>query len=247
MQPAIAPVAPGSVFSRRASSDVASAASAMLRAISASPPRRAWKSMRASVASHALGSRVPVQSNSSQEALAQPVRDRHRMQVVLAVAAAHRGTPNPSARTAICGSCRHTSRRRSARMSSGTCAGPCAPSTSTGTPAAWHTATIRRSGSTSALAEVMWSITASRRARRQRRCDIGDDRIGVRMRERHVGFHHARAGAFGDEADRVAHRAVAMAQHHDLDRPARDAANAARRCSRSSHCRRMRCPCHRRR
>ena len=40
IDPASSPVAPGSVFSRRASSDVASAASAMLRAISSSPPSR---------------------------------------------------------------------------------------------------------------------------------------------------------------------------------------------------------------
>jgi hypothetical protein len=65
MAPASSPVAPGSVFSRRASSDVASAASAALRAISASPPSLAWKSIATLVASHALGSRVPVQSNSA--------------------------------------------------------------------------------------------------------------------------------------------------------------------------------------
>ena len=63
--PASAPVAPGSVLSRRDSSDVASAASATLRARNAAPPRRAWKSIATSTLSQALQSRVPVQSNSA--------------------------------------------------------------------------------------------------------------------------------------------------------------------------------------
>jgi hypothetical protein len=51
---------------------------------------------------------------------------------------------------------------------------------------------------------------------RQRRCDVGDDHIGVGMWERHVCFHDARTGAFTQVADSVAHRAVAVAEYHDL-------------------------------
>ena len=115
-EPAIAPVAPGSVFSRRASSDVASAASAMLRAISVSPPRRVME-VDGNVGREP-GARVaragPVEL--LEESLAQSMRDRHRMQVGLAVRPRVQETPIPSARTATCGSCRRTSQRRGAHV-----------------------------------------------------------------------------------------------------------------------------------
>jgi hypothetical protein len=51
---------------------------------------------------------------------------------------------------------------------------------------------------------------------RHRCCDVGDDCIGRGMREWHLGFHHAGAGAFTQVANRIAYCAIAMAQHHDF-------------------------------
>ena len=219
MQPAIAPVAPGSVFSRRASSDVASAASAMLRAISASPPSRAWKSMATSVASHALGSRVPVQSNSSRNPLPRPCeivtgcrsscrsgacvekrRTFRRAQPFVAVAGVPVRAESAHVERHLRRSMRAVDQHRNARR------------------VARRDDALQRQHQRAARGDVV--DHGKLRAWRQRRCDVGDDRIGVGMRERHRGFHHACADPLAQVADGVAHRAVAVASARRSDRPA---------------------------
>ena len=49
----------------------------------------------------------------------------------------------------------------SALMSSARAPGTCAPSTSTGTPRAWHSSAIAATGKTSAVCAAMWSTTTS--------------------------------------------------------------------------------------
>ena len=62
--------------------------------------------------------------------------------------------------------------------------GACAPSTSTGTPAARQAAAIASSGMTSAVSELTWSSTARRVRGAERGGDRADVVVGIARRKR---------------------------------------------------------------
>ena len=114
------------------------------------------KSSAAGTQSQAVGSKVPVQSNSrwkrrrSARGELAPWLIDERADARRGGRRARAGTPRPSARTPTCAGCRCSRRRRAAARSSGSIPGAWAPSTSVSMPRAASSATSRSTGRTSA-------------------------------------------------------------------------------------------------
>ncbi len=141
-------IAPGTAARSRAPRTAAPARRARARGcariISGQPPGSSEP--RNAIASgthrHAVGSAVPVQSNSRRKR-ERSVRGEfapwlidQRPDARPAGRGARAGTPRPSARRATCGSCRCSRRRRAPRGRAAACPGACAPSTSVSMPRA---------------------------------------------------------------------------------------------------------------
>ncbi len=136
------------------------AASRRFRSRCAAPPIRLWKVIASETARKRLGSVVPVQSNSARKPLPKPYEIVPGCKAACRAGGACRKAQPLGAHSHLWQLPVYQSAPM-ALMSRSICPGAWAPSISTGTPAAWHVATMRAAGRTMALPEVMWSITAS--------------------------------------------------------------------------------------